>query len=61
MDYFIHETAVIDKGAVIGKGVKVWHFSHIMPDCIIGQNCVIFPNVHRCMGQKPGKQYDHYC
>lgn len=51
MDYFIHETAVIDKGAVIGKNVKVWHFSHIMPDCIIGedcnigQNCVIFPNV----------------
>ena len=51
MDYFCHETAVIDEGCTIGKGVKIWHFTHIMPrseigeGCVIGQNCVIFPEV----------------
>lgn len=50
-DYFVHETAVIDEGCNIGKGAKIWHFSHIMPNCTIGegcnigQNCVVFPNV----------------
>jgi UDP-2-acetamido-3-amino-2,3-dideoxy-glucuronate N-acetyltransferase len=50
-EYFAHPTAVIDEGCKIGKGTKIWHFSHIMPDCIIGencnigQNCVIFPQV----------------
>ena len=50
-DYFAHETAVIDEGAKIGKDVKIWHFSHIMPDCEIGelcnigQNVVVFPGV----------------
>ncbi len=49
--YYAHETAVIDEGCNIGEGTKVWHFSHIMPDCVIGeacnigQNCVISPNV----------------
>lgn len=43
--YFAHETAVIDDGADIGKGTKVWHFSHIMPDCRIGRNCNIGQNV----------------
>ncbi|NQV54061.1 MAG: N-acetyltransferase [Flavobacteriales bacterium] len=49
--YYAHETAVIDEGCTIGEGTKVWHFSHIMPDCEIGescnigQNCVISPNV----------------
>lgn len=45
MDYFAHETAVIDNGCKIGKGTKIWHFSHIMPDCIIGENCNIGQNV----------------
>lgn len=44
MDYFAHETAVIDEGCTIGKGTKVWHFSHIMPNCIIGENCNIGQN-----------------
>jgi UDP-2-acetamido-3-amino-2,3-dideoxy-glucuronate N-acetyltransferase len=49
--YFAHETAVIDPGCTIGDGTKIWHFSHIMPDCVIGegcnigQNCVISPQV----------------
>ncbi|MBL7882597.1 MAG: N-acetyltransferase [Bacteroidia bacterium] len=44
-DYFAHETAVIDQGCKIGKGTKIWHFSHIMPNCIIGENCNIGQNV----------------
>jgi UDP-2-acetamido-3-amino-2,3-dideoxy-glucuronate N-acetyltransferase len=44
-EYFAHETAVIDEGCTIGKGTKIWHFSHIMPDAIIGQNCNIGQNV----------------
>lgn len=45
MDYFAHETAVIDDGCTIGKGTKIWHFSHIMPECTIGENCNIGQNV----------------
>ena len=50
-EYFAHETAVIDSGCEIGNGSKIWHFSHIMSGCIvgeacnIGQNVVISPNV----------------
>lgn len=43
--YFSHETAVIDEGCEIGAGTKIWHFSHIMPNCVIGQNCNIGQNV----------------
>src|SRR6187431_743993 len=43
--YFSHPTAVIDEGCQIGTGTKIWHFSHIMPDCIIGENCNIGQNV----------------
>lgn len=45
MDYFAHESAVIDDGSVIGKGTKIWHFSHIMTGCVIGENCSIGQNV----------------
>lgn len=45
MDYFAHETAVIDEGCQIGKGTKIWHFSHIMPNCKIGERCNIGQNV----------------
>src|SRR5690606_8350225 len=43
--YFAHPTAVIDEGCSIGAGTKIWHFSHIMPDCVIGENCNIGQNV----------------
>ncbi len=43
--FFAHTTAVIDEGCKIGKGVKIWHFSHIMPGCTIGDNCNIGQNV----------------
>lgn len=45
MNYFAHETAVIDKGANIGANTKIWHFSHIMPQSIIGEKCNIGQNV----------------
>lgn len=44
-DYFAHETAVIDEGNVIGKGTRIWHFSHVMKDCTIGEDCNIGQNV----------------
>ncbi len=43
--YNAHPTAVIDEGCVIGAGTRIWHFSHIMPDCRIGENCNIGQNV----------------
>jgi UDP-2-acetamido-3-amino-2,3-dideoxy-glucuronate N-acetyltransferase len=43
--YFAHETAVVDDGCEIGDGVKIWHFSHIMPGCKIGAGCGIGQNV----------------
>ena len=43
--YFAHPTAVIDDGCEIGAGTKIWHFSHIMPNCVIGENCNIGQNV----------------
>lgn len=45
MNYFAHSSAFIDEGCQIGDGTKVWHFSHIMPNCIIGNNCNIGQNV----------------
>jgi len=43
--YFAHETAIIDQNCSIGEGTKIWHFSHIMSDCIIGNQCSIGQNV----------------
>jgi len=45
MDYYVHETSIIDEGAIIGKNTKIWHFSHIMSNCRIGENCNIGQNV----------------
>jgi UDP-2-acetamido-3-amino-2,3-dideoxy-glucuronate N-acetyltransferase len=42
---FVHPTAVVDDGAVLGAGTKVWHFSHIMPQAVLGENCNIGQNV----------------
>ena len=43
--YFSHETAIIDKGCIIGNGSKIWHFSHLMEGAKIGKNCNIGQNV----------------
>lgn len=45
MDYFAHETAVIDNNCKIEKGTKIWHFSHVMSNCKIGENCNLGQNV----------------
>jgi UDP-2-acetamido-3-amino-2,3-dideoxy-glucuronate N-acetyltransferase len=45
IDYFVHETAVIDEGCRIGKGSKIWHFSHVMKGSVIGENCNLGQNV----------------
>lgn len=45
MDYFAHETSVVDEGCKIGIGTKIWHFSHIMTGCKLGENCNIGQNV----------------
>ena len=42
---FIHPTAIVDNGALIGEDTKVWHFSHIMPRSVIGSHCIIGQNV----------------
>ncbi len=44
-DYFAHPSAIIDEGCTIGNGTKIWHFSHIMPNCTIGEQCNIGQNV----------------
>ena len=45
MSYFAHESSYIDEGCFIGDGTKIWYFSHIMPNCLIGRNCNIGQNV----------------
>lgn len=44
-EFFVHETAILDEGCEIGKGTKIWHFSHIMSACKIGEECNIGQNV----------------
>lgn len=44
-EYFAHPTAVIDEKCKIGGGTKIWHFSHVMPDCEIGEGCNLGQNV----------------
>ena len=45
MSYFVHETAVVDEGVQIGARSKIWHFSHIMPRAVIGEQCNLGQNV----------------
>lgn len=44
--YFVHETAIVDKGAEIGEGTKIWHYSHIASDAEIGKDCKLGQNVY---------------
>ena len=43
--YFAHKTAIIDSDCAIGKGTNIWHFSHVMSNCIIGKNCNLGQNI----------------
>jgi len=44
-DYFVHESSIIDQPCTIGKGTKIWHFSHIMENTVIGEDCSLGQNV----------------
>ena len=44
-NYYAHETALVDEGCTIGEGTKIWHFSHIMSNCTLGEKCNIGQNV----------------
>ncbi len=45
VNYYAHPSAIIDEPCSIGDGTKIWHFSHIMQDCVIGEECNIGQNV----------------
>ena len=55
MGYFAHETAIVDEDCLIGEGTKIWHFSHIMSNCEMGEGCNIGQNVVVSPGVKLGK------
>lgn len=44
--YFVHETAVVEEGAEIGDGSKIWHFSHVMRGAVMGKRCILGQNVN---------------
>lgn len=44
-DYFLHSTSIVDDGAQVGKGTKIWHFCHVLPKTVIGERCVLGQNV----------------
>src|SRR3954453_10961604 len=53
-DYFVHESSYVDEGAVIGKGTRIWHFSHVMPGAVIGERCNLGQNVVVMSGTRLG-------
>src|ERR671913_898096 len=53
-DYFAHQSSYIDDGAVIGRGTKIWHFSHVMPGAVIGERCNLGQNVVVMPGTRLG-------
>ena len=53
-DYFKHESAYVDDGAVIGRGSKIWHFSHVLPGAVIGERCNLGQNVVVMGGTRMG-------
>jgi UDP-2-acetamido-3-amino-2,3-dideoxy-glucuronate N-acetyltransferase len=70
LNYFVHESAYVDEGCCIGKGTKIWHFTHIMPGAIIGNKCSIGQNVNigsravvgdNCKIQNNVSIYDDVC
>ena len=52
--YFVHESSYVDDGCSIGKGTKIWHFSHIQSGAIIGKNCSLGQNVNVANNVKIG-------
>jgi acetyltransferase-like isoleucine patch superfamily enzyme len=54
MSVFIHETAIVEKGAKIGKGTRIWHHAHVREKAVIGDNCVLGKNVYVDNGVRTG-------
>ena len=54
VDYFVHESAYVDESVRIGKGTRIWHFSHVMPGAEIGDHCTLGQNVYVGRGIKIG-------
>ena len=54
IEYYAHPTAIIDEGATIKKGTKIWHFCHIMSGAYIGENCSLGQNVFVATGVRLG-------
>lgn len=54
-EYFVHESSYVDDNVKIGKGTKIWHFSHVMSNCEIGEKCNIGQNVVISPGVRIGK------
>ncbi len=54
INYFVHETAIIDEPSSIGSETKIWHFCHLMKDCIVGKGCIIGQNVFISNGVQIG-------
>lgn len=55
MDYFVHPSAVVDEGAIIGANSKIWHFCHLMPGCELGDDCSLGQNVFVASGVTLGR------
>src|SRR5262249_1631421 len=53
-DYFVHESSYVDDGAIVGKGTKIWHFSHVMAGAVIGERCNLGQNVVVMPGTRIG-------
>lgn len=53
-DFFVHESSYVDEGVTIGKGTKIWHFSHIQKGAILGENCSLGQNVNIANNVKIG-------
>lgn len=54
-NYYVHPSAVIDEGAIIGEGCKIWHFCHLMPGAFLGDDCSLGQNVFVASTVKLGK------
>lgn len=55
-DYFVHDTAIVEAGAQLGKDTKIWHFSHLMPGCKLGTGCNVGQNVFIAKGVTLGNR-----
>ena len=56
-EFYLHESSYVDKKAIIGKGTKIWHFSHVQSNAMIGENCVLGQNVNISNNVKIGKHH----